>query len=107
MELTDIVMGLFIFLYGSLHGSGDKEILLFQTKLLTSHVVVVRVEHLTDRSCQVLLLYRFLVLSLVERIQVKVVDRLRIPDTECVYDMVAVTYDRHVIRHGADTLVAL
>ena len=70
-------------------------------------MVVIRVEHLTDRSCQVLLLYSLLIFTFIKGVQVKGIDRFRIPDTESIYDVVAVAYHRHVIRHGTDALLAL
>ena len=106
MELTDIIMSLFVFLYRSLHGSGDEEILLFQTKLLTCHMVIVRVKHFANGSRQVFLLHCFLILTLIKRIQIKSIDCFRIPDSESIHDMIAIAHNRHIIRYGTDALIS-
>ena len=67
----DIVMLSHVLLYSFLYGCGDEEVLLLQTQLLTCIVIVVGVQNLYDITCQVLLLYRLLVITLVKGIQLE------------------------------------
>ena len=107
IELADIVMLAHILIYRLLNRCGDKEVLLLETKLLARIVIVVRIKHLDNISGKILLLNRLLVIALVKGIKLEAVYRLCIPDTERVDKAVAVTYDRHIIRDRADSLIAL
>ena len=62
----DIIMVLFIFCKCSLKTGRYEEILLFQSQFLSCIVVIVRVENLYDRFCQILLLYRFVIVTTVK-----------------------------------------
>ncbi len=69
-------------------------------------MVIVRVQHLYDIPCQILLLHRFLIITLVKGIQLETVHRLCIPDTQCIDDTVAVADNRQIIGNGAHCLIA-
>ena len=68
-------------------------------------MIVVRIEHLHDISRQILLLHRFLVIALVEGIQLEAVHRLRIPDTQGIHDAVTIAYHRHIVRNRCHGLI--
>ena len=107
IQLTDIAVIFLVLLDCSLKTCGNKEVLLFQTQLLTCHMVVVRIKHLNDIAGKVFLLYSFLVITLVKRIQSEVYDRLCIPDAESIYDLIVISQDRHVKRHCLYCLISL
>ena len=65
----DIVMFLFVFGNCCLEACRYKEVLLFQSQLFTCIVVVVRVKDFYDIAGKVLLLYCFLVITLVKGIK--------------------------------------
>jgi hypothetical protein len=66
IEFMDIVMLSHVLLYSFLYGGGNEEILLLQTQLLTCIVIVVGIQNLYDITCQVLLLYLYLVKNMDE-----------------------------------------
>ena len=102
----DIVMFLFVFGNCCLEACRYKEVLLFQSQLFTCIVVVVRVKNFYDIAGKVLLLYSFLVITLVKGIKLEVYDRLCIPDTKCVYYIIVISCDRHIIRNGFYCLIS-
>ena len=106
MELPDIVMLPHILCHRFLYRRGDKEILLFQTKLFSGIMVVVRIEHFHDIARKVLLFHSLLVVALIKGIQLETLNRLRIPDTQRINDAVAVTYDRHIVGDRFHGLIA-
>ena len=85
MKFCDIIMSFLIFVNGCLKAGRYEEVLLFQTKLFTCHMVIIRIKHLYDSTCKVLLLYCVVIITLVERVKVKVYDRLCVPNTKCIY----------------------
>ena len=99
MKLSDIVMCLLIFLNSSLQACGNKEVLLFQTKLFTGSLVVIRIKYVYDILCQVLLLNSLFIITLVKRVKTKFLDCSSIPDTQSVYHIVFITNDRHIVRN--------
>ena len=107
IEFMDIVMLSHVLLYSFLYGGGNEEVLLLQTQLLTCIVIVVGIQNLYDITCQVLLLYRLLVVTLVKRIQLEALYRLRIPDTQGVYNTVAIAHDGEIKRNRLNGLIAL
>ena len=107
IELMDIIMLSHVLLYSFLYGCRDEEILLLQTQLLTCIVIVVGVQNLYDVTCQVLLLYRLLVIALIKGIQLEALYRLRIPDTQGVYNAIAITHDGEIKRNRLNGLIAL
>ena len=106
-QLVNIVMGCHKTLYNLLQGCRYEEILLLETKLLAAVVVIIGIKNIYDRLCQILLLYRLGVVTLVKGIQVELSHRLGIPDSQGVYDAVIVTYDRQIIGHGQNGLIAV
>ena len=68
-------------------------------------MIVVRVENLNDILCKILLLCSLLVISLVKEVKIEVLNRLCIPYSECIHNIVAIAYDRKVIRNSIYTLV--
>ena len=70
-------------------------------------MVVIGIEHITDISCQILLLHRLLVLALVKAVQTKGVHRPGLPDPQGVHHIVAVTYNRKIIGYSQNRLIAL
>ena len=100
-------MALFIVVHCGLDTCGNEEILLLQTKLLARIVIIIRVKHLYNILCQVLLLHRLLIISLIKGIQMELIDRLRIPDTKGVHHIVAIAYHRHIVRYCQHRLIAL
>ncbi len=105
IKFADILMGLLILRNSSLNAGRDKEILLFQTKFLSCHMVIIWVENLYQKLSQVLLLYSFLVLSLVKRIQMERIHGLRIPDTQGVDHIVAIAHNRQITGNRTDALI--
>ena len=94
----DIIMFGHILLYCCLYRCRDKEILLFQTKLLTCIMIVIRVKDFYNILSQVVLLYCLLVITFIKGIQTEAVHRLCIPDSKSIHYIIAITYDRQVIR---------
>ena len=105
IEFMDIVMLSHVLLYSFLYGCRDEEILLLQTQLLTCIVIVVGIQNLYDITCQVLLLYRLLVIALIKGIQLEALYRLRIPDTQGVYNAIAITHDGEIKRNCLNRLI--
>ena len=70
-------------------------------------MVVVGVQDLHDILCQVLLLYRLVIIAPVKGSKLEICDRLRIPDAQGIDYVVAITDDGHIIRHGAYRLKSL
>ena len=100
-------MLLVVLLDGSLYRSGDEEVLLTQTKLLTREVVIVRIEDLDDIARHVLVLYGCLVVSLIELLETEGLLRLSIPYTERIDDMITIADHRCIVRNRDDGLIAL
>ena len=107
IELVDIRMRSLIMLDRILHGSGDEEILLLQPQLLACIMVVIRIQDLNDIPCQVLLLHCLLVIALVERIQLEIIDRFRVPDPQGIDKVVVVADNRDIKRNRAHGLIVL
>ena len=107
IELLDIVMFLLIFCNCCLQAGRYEEILLFQSQLFSGIVIVVRIKNLYDILCKILLFHCLVIITAVERIQLEVYDRLRIPDTKCIYHMIIVAYDWIIIRNCHNRLIIL
>ena len=107
MKFCDIIMSFLIFGNGCLKAGRYKEVLLFQTKLFTCHMIIIRVKYLNDGTCKILLLNCIVVITFVEGVQVKVYDRLCVPDTKCIYNIVVITCDRHIVRNSLYCLISL
>ena len=70
----NIIMICHIFCYRTLNTGRHEEILLFQAKFFSRNMIVIWIKHLTDRTCKVLLLYCFLIISFIKGIQIKGID---------------------------------
>ena len=99
---------MFLFVFGNccLETCRYEEVLLFQSQLFTCIVVVIRVKNFYDIAGKVLLLYSFLVVTFVKGIQLEVYDRFCIPDTKCVYYIIVIACDRHIIRNSLYSLIS-
>ena len=100
-----IVVVLFEFCDCFLDTCRNEEILLFQTKLFTCIMVIIRVQNLYDILSQVFLFNGFMIFSLVKQIQTEISDRFCIPDSQSVDDLVIVTNDRHIVRNSHYRLI--
>ena len=101
IEFTDIIMGTHILLNCFLYGCGNKEVLLFQTKLFTCIMIVIRIQDFHNISCKVFLFYSLAVITFIKRIELEALYRLCIPDTKCIYNTIAITYNRQIIRYSS------
>ena len=97
VEFTHITVFLFILFKHCLQACGNKEILLFQTKLFSCIVIVIRIQYIYDQFCKILLLYGFVIISSVKCVQLEICDRLCIPHTQCIDYVITVSHDRHII----------
>ena len=70
-------------------------------------MVVVRIEHLYNITRQILLLHRLLVIALIKGIKLEAFNGLCIPNTQGIYNAVAVADDRQVVRNRLYGLIAL
>ena len=68
-------------------------------------MVIVRIENINDQFCKVFLLYCFVIISSVKFIKFKVCDRFCIPYTQCIYYVIAISNDWHIIRNCHDRLI--
>ena len=105
MQLADVFVIAFVPGDRRLQAGRDKEILLFQTQLFSGHIIIVRIQHTRDRTGQVFLLYRFLIIPFIKRLQLEILDGFRIPDPERVDDAVSIPDDRQVIRNSHDRTI--
>ena len=99
-EFMNIVMCSLEFSDCFLNTCRNKEILLFQAELFSCIVVIVRIKHVYNVLSQVFLFYCLLVITFIEGIQMEICDRLSIPYTECIYDIVIVSKNRNVKRYS-------
>ena len=104
-QIMQIVVVLFEFCDCFLDTCRNEEILLFQTKLFTCIMVIIRVQNLYDILSQVFLFNGFMIFSLVKQIQTEISDRFCIPDSQSVDDLVIVTNDRHIVRNSHYRLI--
>ena len=107
IELPDIRMESLVMRDRILHRSRDEEILLLQAQFLTCIMVIIRVQDLDDIPCKVLLLDSLLIITLIEGIQLEVVDGFCIPYTECIDHMVVIADDRDIKRNCQYGLIVL
>ena len=101
----NIIMICHIFCYRTLNTGRHEEILLFQAKFFSRNMIVIWIKHLTDRTCKVLLLYCFLIISFIKGIQIKGIDCFGIPDTKSIYNAIAISNYRNIIRNSLYRLV--
>ena len=70
-------------------------------------MIVIGIENLHNISCQVFLLHSLSVISLVEGIQLEALYRLCIPDSQSIYNAVAISYNREIKGNCPDCLIIL
>ena len=70
-------------------------------------MVIVRIENINDQFCKVFLLYCFVIISSVKLIKFEVCNRFCIPYTQCIYYVIAISDDRHIIWNCHNRLVIL
>ena len=70
-------------------------------------MIVIRIENINDQFCQIFLFNRFMIISSVKLIQLEVCNGLRVPHTQSINYMVAVSYDRHIIRNSQNGFIVL
>ena len=97
IQFADIAVFLFIFCDQRLKAGRYKEILLFQTKLFSCIMIIIRIKNFYDHFCKVFLFDCFMIFPAVKCVELKVCDCLCIPDTKCIHNMVSISYDRHII----------
>ena len=102
----DIFILLFEFFNRHLQAGGVEEVLLLQAQFFAGVVIIIWVENFNKVLRQVFLFHCLLVISLVKGGQAERVNRLRIPDTECVDHVISIAYNRHIIRHCQNGLIA-
>ena len=88
-----------------LQGSAGEEILLFQSELLAGRRGIVRIQNAGNVLDRVLFQYRQRVFLIVEQSEVKLLDRLALPEPQRPDVFRFVTDNRHIIRNRADGLV--
>ena len=94
-----------IFFNCRLYTGRNEEVLLFQTKLFTCIMIIIRIKNITNILCQCFLFYRFSVFTFVKFIQLEFADWLCIPDTQSIYDFIVISYDWHIIWNSQNRLV--
>ena len=70
-------------------------------------MIIIRVKDFNNTLGQILLLNRFLIITLVKGIQIELYQRLCIPDSQGIDNTVVVSHNRQIIRHSHDRLIAV
>ena len=70
-------------------------------------MIIIRIKNIYDQFRKIFLLYCLMIISSVELIQFEIRDRLCIPYTQCIYYVVAISNNRHIIRNCHDRLIVL
>ena len=68
-------------------------------------MAVIGIEHFNNALSKVFLLYSLYIVSFIKGFQVKLYNRLCIPDTQCVYNIVAIADDGQIIRYSINGLI--
>ena len=68
-------------------------------------MIVIWIKHLTNRTCKILLLNSFLIISFVKRTQVECINCLCIPYAQRINHIILITNDWHIIWYGTNTLI--
>ena len=68
-------------------------------------MIVIRIKDINDQFCKVLLLYCFVIITSVKLIKFEVCNRFCIPYTQCIYYMITISYDWHIIRNSHNRLI--
>ena len=99
MQFTNIVMIFFIPFDQRLQARRNKEILLFQTKLFSCVMIVIRIQNFYDCLCKIFLFHCLVIIATVKRIKLKICDCFCIPNTQCIHNMISISDDRHIVRN--------
>ena len=70
-------------------------------------MVIVWIKDINDQFRKVLLLYCFVIITSVKLIKFEVCNRFCIPYTQCIYYMITISNDRHIIWNCHNRLVIL
>ena len=70
-------------------------------------MIVIGIEDINDQFCQIFLFNCFMIISSVKLIQLEVCNGLRVPHTQGIYHMVAVSYDRHIVGNSQNGFIVL
>ena len=68
-------------------------------------MVIIWIKDLNDVLSQVFLLNSLLIITTVKGVQVKGINRFSIPDTKCIYNVVAIAYNWQVIWNSLYRLI--
>ena len=68
-------------------------------------MIVIRIENINDQFCQIFLFNSFVIISSVKLIKLEVRNSLRVPYTQRVDYMVAVSYDRHIVGNSHNRFI--
>ena len=68
-------------------------------------MVIVWIKDINDQFRKVLLLYCFVIITSVKLIKFEVCNRFCIPYTQCIYYMITISYDWHIIRNSHNRLI--
>ena len=107
IDLPDIVVRSFILGDRRLQACRYEEILLLKPQFLSCIMIIIRIQDFYNILRKILLLNSLVIISAVERFQLEVNDRFRIPDTQCIHNMVIITDDRVIIRNRLNGFVIL
>src|SRR6187402_1236778 len=87
-----------------LQGTGDEEVLLLEAKALALRCIVARIKHLRDRLRQELFTNSTHVITGIEGLKIKRLNRLRLPQTKAIYRSGLIAGDWRVVGYSPYTL---
>jgi hypothetical protein len=99
-EITPSVRSFFESANDILKSSTHKEILLLQTKSLPHHMIIIRIQNRRDIFRRFLLLYRLIIIPFIETRKIKLLGRLRRPQSNINTILCAESRDRIIIGHS-------
>ena len=89
-----------------LDGCGNEEILLLEPEFFPLYMVVAGIKDLADRTGNVVLFHRLLIIAFIKGVQMEDLDRFGIPDPQGIDETVAVTDNRHIVRNSLNLVAA-
>ena len=107
IQLLNIVMTSLILGNRRLKARRHEEILLLQPQFFSRIVIIIRIQDFYNVLRQILLFNSLMVITAVKGLQLEINDRLRIPDTQGIDNMIIITDDRVVIRNCLNRLIIL
>ena len=63
-------------------------------------MIVIWIQYLCDGLRKIFLFNRSHICTLVKFVKIEMDNRFSIPDTKCIYHIVSVSYNWHIIRNG-------